>query len=158
MVNFEVVIDRSTSLFSDYRLDNLYNINKEAFMTFMRGQLYNSIDDFSTYALSGLSYHIEQEELNDEMVNVYYFDNDLSSKEISILAKGIVINWMTKNILDTEQMNLHLSMKDFKSYSEANNLKIKQETLDKMKEDYGKTISEYQMYHLNKLPFFSNNS
>lgn len=155
MTSFETVIDRSTILFQDYRLDNLYKNDKKSFMVFMTGLLLNSIDDFSTSCLTDLSYH-EEIELDDNLneVKKYYFDNDLSNKEISILAKGIAIHWMNRNVLDIEQINLKPNTREFKSYSEANNLQRKQETLDKLKEEYSRMIEEYMIGNLSKLSFF----
>lgn len=166
MTSFEKVIDRATLLFKDYRLDKLYDKNVDAFMTYMRGQLLNSIDDFSTSCLSDLSYHIELEEDKDNIVydedgneqyaqkEVYYFDQDLASKEIKILALGILINWSVQNINDITEMNLHTQGRNFKAYSEANNMTRKQEILDKLREQQSRDIEEYQLGQLSKLPFF----
>ena len=157
LTSFESIIDRSMSLIKDYRLDNLYKNDKESFIIFMSSLLLNSIDDFSTSCLTDLSYHTETEtNENLEDVNRYYFDNDLSNKEISILSKGLAINWMSRNVLDVEQMNLKLNTKNFRSYSEANNLQRKQETLDRLKEEYSRNIEEYQLSNLSKLHFFGN--
>lgn len=149
MTNFKVVYDRAMGRLRDYRLDNLFNIDEDAFYTYMRGKLYESIDTFNG-CLSDLSYHSETVGL----VTEWYFDNTLSSKETSILAYGIIIAWMEQNTLDITQMNLHLSTKDFKNFSESQNLKQKSEVLDKMREDMSREITEYQLKNLTSIPFF----
>ena len=46
-VTFKDVLDRCyTTLFTDYKLDNLIKIDEQAFYTFLSGFLVNSIDMF----------------------------------------------------------------------------------------------------------------
>lgn len=149
MTNFKVVYDRAMGRIRDYRLDNLFNKDENAFYDFMRQKLYESIDTFNG-CLSDLTYHSEIVETNTE----WYFDSTLSTKETSILAYGLIIAWMEQNMLDITQMNLHLSTKDFKNFGESQNLKQKSETLDKMREDMAREITEYQLKNLSNLTFF----
>lgn len=154
MTTFHNVIDRATYLWSDYRLDNLYKRDESAYYGYMEGFLLNSIDMFSG-SLTDLSYTEDTITEDDgEIITVNVFDNTLSSKEVYILALGIAISWMEKNLRDIEQMNLHLATREFKSYSESANLKTKQETLNRMMEDYDNKITEYQLMNLTKLSYF----
>lgn len=154
MTTFYNVIDRATYLWSDYRLDNLYKRDESAYYGYMEGFLLNSIDMFSG-CLTDLSYtETTITEDDGEIITVNVFDNTLSSKEVYILALGIAISWMEKNLRDIEQMNLHLATREFKSYSESANLKAKQETLNRMMEDYDNKITEYQLMNLTKLSYF----
>ena len=154
MTKFRDVIDRASTLWRDYRLDKWYNTDESVYYTFLEGLVLNSIDMFDG-CLTSLEYEeiTETEEVG-EVVTQYAFINTLSSKEIYILALGIMIAWMENNKNDITQMNLHLSSKDFKNYSEANHLKSKQESLDRMREDYGRNITEYQLRNFATLPFF----
>lgn len=149
MTEFTDVYDRAMGRIRDYRLDNLYKLDEQAFYDFMRLKLYESIDTFNG-CLSDLSYGTTTV----GTTITYHFNNTLSSKEISILSYGLVIAWMEQNLLDITQMNLHLSTKDFKSYSEANSTKQKSEVLDKMREDMNREITEYQLKNLSSLVFF----
>ena len=154
MTTFYNVIDRATYLWSDYRLDNLYKRDESAYYGYMEGFLLNSIDMFSG-CLTDLSYtETTITEDDGEIITINVFDNTLSSKEVYILALGIAISWMEKNLRDIEQMNLHLATREFKSYSESANLKTKQETLNRMMEDYDNKITEYQLMNLTKLSYF----
>ena len=154
MTNFRDVIDRAVIMCVDYRLDKLYEIDINAFYDFLEGLMLNSIDMFNN-CLNSLTYE-EIEELDDEgeIVKQYAFTHTLTSKEIYILAYGILINWMERNKNDITQMNMHLSVKDFKSFSTSTNLKEKQIALDKMKEEYDRQKVKYQTGNLSKLSFF----
>ena len=149
MTNFKVVYDRAMGRLRDYRLDNLFNKDEDAFYDFMRQKLYESIDTFNG-CLSDLTYHSEIV----GTVTEWYFDATLTTKETSILAYGLIIAWMEQNMLDITQMNLHLSTKDFKNFSESQNLKQKSEVLDKMREDMAREVTEYQLKNLSNLTFF----
>ena len=152
MTTFNNVIDRAMFLQQDYRLDKLYVNDNESFTMFITQFLLNSIDTFDG-VLDSLSYHSEVIDDN----TIYIFDRELSSKEIYILALGISIEWMSNNLLDITQMNLHLSTRDFKAFSEANNLQRKSEVLNTMRENYYKNITDYQLSNILSLPFFGGN-
>lgn len=156
MTTFNNVIDRAMFLQQDYRLDKLYVNDNASFTMFITQFLLNSIDTFDG-VLDSLSYHNEQVEQSEELVDIYVFDRDLTSKEIYILALGISIEWMSNNLLDITQMNLHLSTRDFKAFSEANNLQRKSEVLNTMRENYYKNITDYQLNNISSLPFFGGN-
>ena len=152
MTTFNNVIDRAMFLQQDYRLDKLYVNDNKSFTMFITQFLLNSIDTFDG-VLDSLSYHSEVIDNN----TIYVFDRDLTSKEIYILALGISIEWMSNNLLDITQMNLHLSTRDFKAFSEANNLQRKSEVLNTMRENYYKNITDYQLSNISSLPFFGGN-
>lgn len=149
MTNFKVVYDRAMGRLRDYRLDNLFNKDEDAFYDFMRQKLYESIDTFNG-CLSDLTYHSE----TIGTVTEWYFDSTLTTKETSILAYGLIIAWMEQNMLDITQMNAKIGNQSFKAYSEANNLKQKSEVLDKMREDKAREITEYHLQNFGSLPFF----
>lgn len=154
-VTFKDVLDRCyTTLFTDYKLDNLIKIDEQAFYTFLSGFLVNSIDMFNG-CLTDLSYHEEtvvDEEGND--VVIYVFDNELTSKEVYILCLGVSLGWYKKAMDDVTQFKLHLSTKNFKSYSEQQNLQRRLERLGAMEEEFSEAITQYQLNNLDKLPFF----
>ena len=58
-VTFKDVLNRAyTTLFTDYKLDNLIKMDEQAFYTFLGGFLVNATDLFSG-TLTDLSYHSE---------------------------------------------------------------------------------------------------
>lgn len=155
---FEEIYDLALVVIQDYKLDNIYKSDPEVFYTFMRGLLTVGIPDFNG-CLNDLSYSSEEIEILNEggepiKRTVYFFNNELTLKEKSILSKIVVYNWFKSHINDLTQFSLHLNTRDFKVLSEANNLKERTSYLDRMKEDYLQEINEYQGTNLNKLPFF----
>ena len=159
-VTFEDVLNRTyTTLFTDYKLDNLIQIDKQAFYTFLGGFLVNSIDMFNG-TLTDLSYHEETKEIEKddgsvEQVKEYVFDSDLTSSEVYILCLGVALGWYKKALDDVTQFKLHLSTKDFRSFSESANISKRLERLGAMEEELSEKIQQYQLNNLNKLPFFS---
>lgn len=155
---FEDIYDLALVVIQDYKLDNIYKTESEIFYTFMRGLLTVGIPDFNG-CLNDLSYNSEEIEFLNESGEpikrtVYFFNNELTLKEKSILSKIIVYNWFKNKVQDVTQFQLHLSTRDFQIKSEQANLKQKSEYLDKLKEDYLQEINEYQGANLDMLPFF----
>ena len=158
MVTFKNILDRVyTTLFTDYKLDNLVQVDEQAFYNFLGGFLVNSIDMFDG-CLSDLSFHEETETINkdNELITVtnYVFNNELTSKEIYILSLGVALGWYKKQFDDVTQFRLHLSNKDFKSYSEQQNLQRRLERLGAMEEDFSEEVQKYQLTNIDKLPYF----
>lgn len=157
--SFEKVYDRSASLWKDYRLDKLYINDKDSFNEVLRGFLENSIDTFHG-CFNDLSYTAQEEqELNKDGIltqkTKYYFNVDLTSKEIYILALGISISLYEQNFNDVTQYELHLKNREFSMFSEAQNHKQRGEVLDKMREDLAWEIQQYQVVdNFDNLPFF----
>lgn len=158
MVTFKNILDRVyTTLFTDYKLDNLVQVDEQAFYDFLGGFLVNSIDMFDG-CLSDLSYHSISRviEKDNKFITVtdYVFDNELTSKEVYILSLGVALGWYKKQLDDVTQFKLHLSNKDFKSYSEQQNLQRRLERLGAMEEDFSEEVQKYQLSNMDKLPYF----
>lgn len=138
---FEKVYDRALMVIEDYKLNKLAEQDYEAFLLYLQGTLERSIPDF-TSCNTDLSYS-EAEDENGNMVMA--FDNELSNKEINILSSIMVYNWFSRKVQDVTQFQGHLSNKEFKAHSEANNLKEKSEYLDRLREKYNQDIVDYQV-------------
>lgn len=138
---FEKVYDRALMVIEDYKLNKLAEQDYEAFLLYLQGTLERSIPDF-TSCNTDLSYN-EVEDENGNMVMA--FDNELSNKEINILSSIMVYNWFSRKVQDVTQFQGHLSNKEFKAHSEANNLKEKSEYLDRLREKYNQDIVDYQV-------------
>lgn len=159
--SFEEIYDLSLVVITDYKLDMAYKADPEIFYTYMKGLILNSIPDFDG-CLINLDYSEQEIEYLDESgiskkVKRYFFNEELSRKEKSILSKIIVYTWFKRQIQDVTQFQLHLTTRDFNIKSEQANLKVKSEYLDKLKEDYLQEINEYQIANIDKLPFFGDN-
>lgn len=138
---FEKVYDRALMIIEDYKLNKLAEQDYEAFLLYLQGTLERSIPDF-TSCNTDLSYN-EFEDENGNMVMA--FDKELSNKEINILSSIMVYNWFSRKVQDVTQFQGHLSNKEFKAHSEANNLKEKSEYLDRLREKYNQDIVDYQV-------------
>ena len=154
-VTFKDVLNRAyTTLFTDYKLDNLIKMDEQAFYTFLGGFLVNATDLFSGALtdLSSQSEVIKDENGNDNIE--YVFDADLSSQEVYILCLGVALGWYKKALDDVTQFKLHLSSKSFKAYSEQANISKRLERLGAMEEELSEAITAYQLNNFDKLPFF----
>src|SRR5699024_4678753 len=94
---FEEIYDVALVVIQDYKLDNVYKSDPEVFYTFMRGLLTVGIPYFNG-CLNDLSYSSEEIEILNEgeepiKRTVYFFNNELTLKEKSILSKIVVYNW-----------------------------------------------------------------
>ncbi|MBQ0141305.1 MAG: hypothetical protein KBT06_00645 [Prevotellaceae bacterium] len=130
---FSEIYDLALVVIRDYKLENLYRVDEEAFYVYLQGFLINAIPEF-TGCHQSLEYSIDSSS----------FVSDLTYQEKSILAKFMVIKWLEKEINDITQINLHLQGRDFKMNSEASNLKEKSEYLDRLREKVNQSITDYQ--------------
>ena len=150
MTNFEEIYDLAKITMIDYKLDNLAIKDYNAFLTYFRSLLMSGMSEF-TGCLTSLEYT----STTTDGTTTYYFINDLSSLEKSILAKTVVIKWFEQQIQDVVVFQPHMSTKNFKQLQESQSLKQKSEYIDKLQESLGRAITEYQMENLNSIPFFS---
>jgi len=140
---FEKVIDMALLVIQDFRLDNLYNVNKATFDLLFEGWLRKAKPKF-VGCLQSLDIDLETKS----------FISILSDKEIDILADGIVIVWFTNKVQDVSEFGGHMSDSEFKKHSEANNLAKKKEYLDGLQEKMRQDITDYHIQNLDKLVGF----
>ena len=149
MVDFEEIYDLALMEIVDYRLDKVANIDEERFMTVLLGWLTRGILEFSIVSETPLDYVTEEVTEDDgEIRTKYYFVNDLQPLEKLILADLLVINWFENIVQDVTQLNTHLSTKDFKSFSEANNLKQKTMYLRELRSRYEANVKALHFSNL----------
>jgi hypothetical protein len=148
---FSEVYDVFLMDIQDYRLDNLHETNITQFTLFLKGLLVTSKDLFNS-SFVDLSY---TNATDANGVDDSYFNETLTSKEISILAMYVTYRWMERECNDIRQFSLHMSTRDFKIASEANNLKQKVEWCDQLRERVNYEVIQYQNNNLDKIPFFS---
>lgn len=151
---FEKIYDRSLVTIIDYKLDKLAKNDYDAFLLHLESILINSIPDFDG-CLKSLDYEYVEVENEDETVSqVPCFVEDLDNKEQSILSKLMIITWFTQKVQDVTQFNGSLSTREFKKYSEANNLKQKDAYLNGLIEKVQQEITDYQLSHIESLSYF----
>ena len=134
MANTEIkeIYDLFLMQVTDYRLINLFSVSES---------------DFEDYLQSFLEYAIVDFYVCDQDLE---FDNDkkefpatLSRDNKIILATLMMKYWLQKNVNDITQMNLHVTDRDFKVASEAQNLKEKTALLNTVKEQCSQLLNDY---------------
>ncbi len=133
--NFGQVFDEFQMLTADYRLTMLFNQSQTDFATYLSGWLIFAIRDFTPICSQDLSYDISSQT----------FTSTLTDQNITILAQLMEKWWMEKNINDIEQMNLHVLDKDFRVFSESQNLTAKKERLSQLKEELSQLLVDYRI-------------
>lgn len=130
---YSEIYDSFLMLVKDYRLQTLYDSSLEDFETYLIGFLMPAILEFSPVCDQDLGRDDDKKE----------FDETLTEENINLLSQLMVKYWMMKNTQDVLQMNLHLSDKDFRHFSENANLKEKSEHLNSIKETISQMLLEY---------------
>ena len=154
MTSFEQVYSYAKIIINDYKIDQLASIDYMAFTELMRSFLTLGIPEFDLGCLQSLEWTSQEETVESENVTKYYFVNDLTINEISILSKTIVYVWWQTKVNDVKAFMPKLSTREFKMMAEASGLKARSEHQDKLYENIQYSITQYQLGNLSKLPFF----
>ncbi len=127
---FSTIYDQFMMFVTDYRLNELYNASVSDFETYLSGFLIPAITDFKNCNQS-LSYATS------------IFTETLTEENIKILAMLMKKYWLTKEIDDITQMNLHVTDRDFRVYSESQNMREKQNRLILELENLSQSLVDY---------------
>lgn len=131
--SFDEVHDLMLLSIKDYNLDKLYTTSASDFYNFLDGIIIKSIPFFTNC----------QKDLTDYDLSKREFNVDLNLQEKVILSNLEIITWMDKQILDITQFSLFLNDTDFKTYSQAQNLKSKQDSQNILREKVNQDMSNY---------------
>jgi hypothetical protein len=140
---FEDIYDLFLISVRDFKLDKLSQYSEQ-----------NSTNDFETYLQGFLlrsCHHFTNctKDLTDYVLTpTAQFNQTLSLREQNILADLMVIAWFDKELNDVSQFSLHLSNSDFKTYSEAQNLKEKSERADRLREKISQDMVDYGLLNV----------
>lgn len=135
---FDEVIDMSLITIRDYKLDKLYMVDKTTFDLVFEGFLTRVEPDFICF--QSLDYDLLSKS----------FISTLTRLEISILADLIVMCWFTSKVQDVTEFQGHMSDREFKKHSEANNLAKKTDYLDGLREKLEQKTTRYSLVNLDK--------
>lgn len=128
--SFNEIYDFFMTTIVDYRLVNLYNSSQANFQTYLSAWLIQSIPEFTTCDQS-LSYSGTD------------FSETLSQKNINILVLLMKKKWFEKELENIMQMTNVVQDRDFKMYSQANNMKEKRERLITLQEEVSQKLVDY---------------
>lgn len=126
------VYDRFMMNVTDYRLIDLYNTSEEDFETYLQAWLEKAIDDFDSS---------DQDLTIDDATGE--FTVVLSKENQNILATLMMKYWLRKLVNDVTQMNLHITDRDFRLASEAQNLREKVKYYNIIKEECSQLLNDY---------------
>jgi len=143
---FSEVFDLFMIAIKDWRLNNLFVESPTDFEDYLTGFLVKSVTDFEVCNQS-LVYDLATKE----------FTLDLNQTNKNILSELMLEKWLEKEIQDVNQMNLHLQDRDFKVYSESQNLREKSLHLDKVKEYNSQKKTNYTYLNANWSGWLSGN-
>ena len=122
----------------DYRLLDLFNTSEPDFENYLQSWLEFAIVDFSI-----CDQDLNYGEYTKEFPVVLSRDNKI------ILATLMMKYWLQKNVQDITQINLHITDRDFKVASEAQNLKEKSTHLNMVKEQCSQLLNDYGYKRVN---------
>ena len=132
------IFDYFLTSVNDYKLDNIYQTSGSLVLDqFLEPWLLNSIVEFNI-ADQNLSYTVSSGSSEG------YFDLTLTNKNQFMLVQIMSKYWLQKEISDVLQMNNILQDRDYRVYSQANNLKAKQDYYIMKKEEIYQRLINYE--------------
>ena len=140
---FSEVYDNFMMLIKDFRISSLYTTSPSDFENYLSGFLISAIEDFRF--------------CNQSLANSGgIFTETLSQTNISLLAKLMKKRWLEREIADITQMSLHITDKaEFKTYSEAQNLREKQVVYNAEREEISQLLVEYSLNNVDWSSWFT---
>jgi hypothetical protein len=136
--SFTDIFDLFMMLQSDYQLQALYQTSITDFNNYLEGWLVFAIGDF-TVCNQSLIYNSTTQT----------FTQTLNQENKNILAQMMVKYWMQKQVQNVLQMDNLIQDHDFKTYSQAQNLKAKQDYYNSKKEEISQLMVDYGLRHNN---------
>jgi len=131
---FSCIFDKFLLLVTDYRLLNLYESSQVDFETYLSGWLLYSINDFDVC-----------DQVLTYSTITKLFTETLTDKNQLMLAKMMVKYWLEKETRDITQMSLKIQDRDYRTFSEAQNLTAKSNHLILVKEEISQALVEYNL-------------
>lgn len=141
--SFDSIIDVALVTMNDYKLDRLYEDDKESFKEILSGYIVSGTPMFQN-CLKPLTYDLVMRE----------FDADLDMYEINILASLTIISWYEGELQNVLVYNEPLRDVDFNKYSTGQNIRPRQDYIAQLRSDVKMDINNYQLMHLGELPYW----
>lgn len=146
---FDEVIDLALTIVDDYKLDKLFNLDRDEFYKYCDGFLIKAIPNF-TVCRKSLDYVVDY----NSNPQVREFVSTLSIYEKDILADYWALEWFKRETQVASRINAALQNSgSFKSHSEALNLKAKESYLDGLRVKVSQKCTDYQLMDLSVLNY-----
>lgn len=126
------VYDYFLMTITDYRLIDLFNTSQPDFEDYLQKWLDFAILDFKV-----CDQNLDYDKTTKE------FPAELSRDNKTILAMLMMKYWLQKTVNDITQINLHITDRDFKIASEAQNLREKTNRLNMVNEQCSQLLQDY---------------
>lgn len=128
------IIELVLSLINDYKLDSIFEqYNEYGLLRLLKPYFKKASGEISIKSPS-LDFSRDDD--------IEEFNRPLSDAEQLIFTKEILIAYLTKEVQDILQMQLHLQDGDFKTHAAKNNLEAKSSLLEILKEETGWNITK----------------
>lgn len=150
----EIYEDWMLPVINNYKLDNLYKIDKNVLFEFLRVFLKNGLSDFDS--VTPLTYHKEtviDEDTNEEY-DIYVFDNELDNDEKKIISEIAVSLYWKRQIQDIKARMPYMNQREFKKEATAPIMKQNDLWYNNLVSEYVADIANYNLKHLSQLPFW----
>jgi len=139
---FTEIYDFFMTTITDYRLITLFNTSETDFNTYLSAWLIQAIPEF---------YNCDQ--------SLAYATNEfavtLTQKNINILVLLMKKIWLEKEIDNILQMNNLVQDRDFKTFSQGQNMKAKQDRYVILKEEVSQKLVDYGLNGINWTQWFA---
>lgn len=139
MTSFDTIEEMALMTINDYKLAKLYDRSLEEFQSWCDGFLMAAVPQF-TDCLKPLDFNLGEREF------ISTFDN----VEVRILANFFIISWWERETNDGAQIAQKLNVpSSFKVEGvSSQNMKEKQNIIDKLREENSRLINNYLTAHL----------
>lgn len=151
----EIYEDWMLPIINDYKIDKLYEINKDVVFDYLCGFLKSGLSDFD--CIKPLTYHTEKVFIEDTEENkiAYYFDYDLDDDEKKIVSEIAVSKYFKRLTQDIKARVPYISQREFKKDSIAPIMKQNDNWYNNLVSEYQEDIANYHLKHLDELPYWS---
>ena len=138
MTSFDTIEDLALQTINDYKLVTLYSQYKKKKKKWCDGFLLSAIPQF-TDCVQSLAFDVVERK----------FVSDLTIQEIKILANFFIISWWERETNDGTQIAQKLNVpSSFKVEGvSSQNMKEKQNIIDKLREENSRQINNYLSQH-----------
>lgn len=139
--SFDIVEDYALTTVDDYKLTALFTQSEAQFQTFVDGMLIAAVP-FFTQCKQDLAYD----------TNTREFISTLTNMEVAILGGFWIMNWFDRYVRTSSQFQAKLqSSSSFRNFSEAQNLKEKQASVNEIREKTYQLITDYLLQDIDTL-------
>ena len=138
MTSFDTIEDLALQTINDYKLVKLYSQSMDDFQKWCDGFLLSAIPQF-TDCVQSLAFDAVERK----------FVSDLTIQEIKILANYFIIAWWERETNNSAQIALKLKVSSsFQTEGvSSQNMKEKQNIIDKLREENSRQINNYLSQH-----------